>query len=100
MLIETDLIERAGEKEQLIRSLLVHPLIQEIRSAGLMIAVELPNEEVHRKVIEYSWQHGLMVDWFLFNHRAIRISPPLVIEEQDIRKACSILIEALDFASK
>ena len=41
-------------------------------------------------------KNGLITDWFLFNAEAIRIAPPLIITETEIKEACSILINAID----
>jgi 4-aminobutyrate aminotransferase-like enzyme len=43
---------------------------------------------------------GLITDWFLFNDACIRIAPPLIITEEEIRKACAILLEAIDETSR
>ena len=35
---------------------------------------------------------------FLFNDRSFRLAPPLIINEEQIRKGCAILLEAMDYA--
>ncbi len=95
-LLETDLIQQVPQKEALFRSLLVHPQILEVRSAGLLMAVDLGNFDKVQKVIQYCLQAGVLVDWFLFNSDSIRLAPPLIIEEAEIRTACRILLEAMD----
>lgn len=95
-LTETDLIEQVPGKAELFRSLLVHPAIQEVRSAGLWMAVELKDFSTVQQVITHCLERGLITDWFLFNDRCLRIAPPLVITEEEIRRACAILLEALD----
>lgn len=95
VLLESDLIARVAEKEQLFRKLLVHPGIQELRSAGLWLAVDLGNAALVQQVIGYCLKQGLITDWFLFNDRCLRIAPPLTIGEEAIRFACSVILEAL-----
>ena len=95
-LLETDYIKQVESKAQLLRELLVHPKIKEVRNAGLMMAVELESFEEVEKVIKHSIANGLIIDWFLFNSHSIRIAPPLIISEEEIRTACGILLEALD----
>jgi acetylornithine/succinyldiaminopimelate/putrescine aminotransferase len=95
-LLETDLIQQVPQKEALFRSLLVHKQILEVRSAGLLMAVDLGDFDKVQKVIQYCLQAGVLVDWFLFNSESIRLAPPLVIEEAEIRTACQILLAALD----
>jgi len=41
-------------------------------------------------------KNGLVTDWFLFNAEAIRIAPPLNINEDEILKSCTILLAAID----
>lgn len=96
--LETDYIQQVKTKANLFKELLVHPKIKEIRNAGLMMAVQLDSFEQVEQVIKYSSDHGLIVDWFLFNNHSLRIAPPLIIEEEEIRTACRILLEALDFS--
>ncbi|MEM9823067.1 MAG: aspartate aminotransferase family protein [Bacteroidota bacterium] len=99
-LLETDLIAQVKPKADLIRSLLQHPAIIDIRNAGLMMAVELKDFDFVQRVIQYCLKQGLIVDWFLFNDRSIRIAPPLIIEEVEIRQACRILLEGIDRAAQ
>ena len=39
---------------------------------------------------------GLIVFWLLWEKKAVRLSPPLIIKEKDIRKGCAIIREVLD----
>jgi acetylornithine/succinyldiaminopimelate/putrescine aminotransferase len=95
-LLETDLISQVKAKEQLFRSLLVHPAIVEVRSAGLWLAVELPDFDFVQGVIRHCLQEGLITDWFLFNSHALRIAPPLIIKEEEIRWACRVILEGIE----
>jgi len=97
-LLESDLIAQVAAKAALFRSLLQHPAIIDIRNAGLMMAVELKDFDFVQKVIHHCLENGLIVDWFLFNDRSVRIAPPLIIEEAEIRQACHILLNAIDIA--
>jgi acetylornithine/succinyldiaminopimelate/putrescine aminotransferase len=92
-------IQEVKTKEALFKSLLQHPEIKEVRSAGLMIAVELRDFDFLQKVINRCMQRGLITDWFLFNNRSMRIAPPLIINETEIRWACSIILEAINFCT-
>ncbi len=95
-LLETDLIAQVPAKEILFKTLLVHPKIKAVRSAGLWLAVELDSFEVLQKVIHACLHEGLITDWFLFNNRSLRIAPPLIISEEEIRWACEIILQAID----
>ena len=90
------LIEDTLEKEQLIRSLLKHPLIKEIRGKGLMLAALVESPEIAAKIIHRCLANGLILFFLLFEGRAIRITPPLTISKKEISKGCKILLETLD----
>lgn len=93
---ESDLMSRALEKEQLIRKHLKHPLIQEIRGKGLMLAALTPSAEITNQLILEAQDKGLILFWLLFETKAIRITPPLTTSNEDIIKGCGIIIAILN----
>lgn len=93
-----DLIEKVLEKEKLFKSLLVHPIIKEVRSSGLMMAVELTKRKYLKHVVSKSIEIGALIDYFLFNNRSFRLAPPLIISNEQIKMACKILLQAMDYA--
>lgn len=93
---EEELWKRPLEGEKLFRELLVHPLIAEVRGRGFMLAVQLDTFERVQKVIEYCLEHGVITDWFLFNDTSLRLSPPLIITDDEIRRACEVIVEGID----
>jgi acetylornithine/succinyldiaminopimelate/putrescine aminotransferase len=98
-ILDTSLYSEVQKKEKLILSLLKHPIIKEIRSSGLMMAVELTKRKYLKHVVGKAFELGALVDYFLFNDRSFRLAPPLIINEEQIRKGCSILLEAMDYAA-
>lgn len=94
-LLESGLISKVKHKEKLFRELLVHPKIKALRSAGLLMALELGSFELVQAVIKECLEKGVIIDWFLFNNRSLRIAPPLNIEDLDIKKVCTIILEAI-----
>lgn len=95
-LLAERMIDGVFEKEKLFLSLLKHPKIKTVRSRGLMLAVEVEDFPSAKKVIDYCIANGMITDWFLFASNAIRFVPPLIISEEEIRKACAILLAGLD----
>lgn len=93
---ETGLMEHIQLKEQLFRSYLIHPLITEVRGRGLMLAIMTEDPEITNEVILKCHDRGLILFWLLFEKRAIRITPPLTVSEDEIREGCTILLEVLD----
>ena len=98
--VESDLIPKTLEKEQLFRKLLVHPLITEIRGKGLMLALILPSEDITNTVILQCQEHGLILFWLLFEPKAVRITPPLTISNEEIIKGCHIIMDVLNAIEK
>jgi acetylornithine/N-succinyldiaminopimelate aminotransferase len=96
VLLKEKLHKKAGKKEKIFRALLRHSAIKEIRGKGLMLALEFNNEELCKKVIEKCLKKGIIVDWFLFCPTAMRIAPPLIINEKEIKQACSVIISAIN----
>tara|TARA_R100001369_G_scaffold92526_2_gene138121 strand:+ start:7563 stop:8744 length:1182 start_codon:yes stop_codon:yes gene_type:complete len=93
---ESNLIEESLEKEALFRELLQHPSIKEIRGKGLMLALIMEKPEVANEVILKCAEKGLILFWLLFEPNAIRISPPLTINNQEISLGCALILEVLD----
>ena len=97
---ETNLMEEALEKEKLFRTLLVHPLIKDIRGKGLMLAAMTESAEITNEVILKCQERGLILFWLLFEGCAVRITPPLTLNNEEIRKGCGIIIEVLNEIEK
>jgi len=97
-LLDEKIVDTVLQKEKWIHENLVHPIIKEIRSDGLIMAVELSKRKYLKHVVAKCFELGLLVDWFLFNNRSFRLAPPLIINEEEIKKACGIFKEAMDFA--
>jgi acetylornithine/succinyldiaminopimelate/putrescine aminotransferase len=95
VLLEEDMFASVKEKESLFKLLLIHPKIKSINSFGLWMAVEFENFDQCKKVIDACIESGVLSDWFLFASACLRISPPLIISEDQIRKACQIILEAI-----
>lgn len=93
---QTNLIQETLEKEALIRKHLQHPLIKEIRGKGLMLAALVENTDVCNEIILKSQDKGLILFWLLFEPKAIRITPPLTISNQEIIDGCNIIKSILN----
>ncbi|MGM5469928.1 aspartate aminotransferase family protein [Flavobacteriaceae bacterium LMO-SS05] len=97
---ESDIMEKTIEKEQLIRKHLVHPLIKEIRGRGLMLAALTPSADITNQVVLKCQDEGLILFWLLFEPKAIRITPPLTISNEEIIKGCQVITQVLDSISR
>ena len=94
-LLDEEMMVAIKEKEAMFRSLLVNPAIRSVNSYGLWMAVEFESFEACKKVIDSCIQNGVISDWFLFAANCLRISPPLMITESQIRQACQIILKAI-----
>ena len=83
---------RAGA---LFKELLVHPRIEDVRGEGLMLAVDLGDAALVQRVVHGCLAQGVLGFWFLSCPTAFRIAPPLVITEEEVRKACGVVMECL-----
>ena len=92
VLFNEKLVDSIPQKEKLFLELLVHPAIKNVRSAGLLIAVEFEDFETNKRVIDACIELGLLTDWFLFASNCLRIAPPLTIEQGEIREICRIIL--------
>lgn len=95
-LLDEKIIESIPEKEKLLRALLIHDKIKEIRGIGLFFAVDLGDSELVQRLIQKLLKGGIVVDWFLFDSKSIRIAPPLIISKEQINTACNKITKALD----
>tara|TARA_B110000046_G_scaffold35749_2_gene39038 strand:- start:3619 stop:4803 length:1185 start_codon:yes stop_codon:yes gene_type:complete len=92
---EEQLLNALPAKAQLFEELLQHQEINEVRQLGLMMAIELENEEKVQQVVLKGLEKGVLIFWFLSTPNAFRLAPPLNISEQEIREGCQTILELL-----
>ncbi|MCU0379885.1 MAG: aminotransferase class III-fold pyridoxal phosphate-dependent enzyme [Chitinophagaceae bacterium] len=97
-LLEENRIGDVMEKSSLLQEELRHPLVREIRAAGLLMAVEFDSFETNKKVLDICLENGVLSDWFLFAPECMRIAPPLVITREEIRHAGMVFRHACEQA--
>jgi acetylornithine/succinyldiaminopimelate/putrescine aminotransferase len=86
---DEQLYQTANDKALLFESLLADlPLVKEFRKRGLMMALEFGDRQLNFEVIHQCLQRGILTDWFLFCDTAMRLAPPLIISEEEIRTVC------------
>ncbi|MEN6618665.1 MAG: aspartate aminotransferase family protein [Rikenellaceae bacterium] len=93
-----NLVEKRSE--QFAHAIGKHPLVKEIRASGLLIAVDLDNEEYARRILHMLIEEGVLSDWFLLCPTAFRIAPPLCISEDEVDYAVERIIRVLDKLKK
>jgi 4-aminobutyrate aminotransferase len=83
-----------------------HPLVGDVRGRGLMIGIELVKDKTTRepatalrnRVETLAFEHGLMM--LGCGETSLRLSPPLIVNEQEATVALDILEEALTLVEK
>ncbi len=95
VILEENLLEKVKSKAQIFRELLVHEKIKEVRNQGLMMAVEFEDFDTLKPIIDRAILKGVITDWFLFCDNSMRIAPPLIITEEEIRMACEMILAAI-----
>ena len=96
VLKKSDLIAEVEAKGKLFEAKLKHYKIKEIRRKGLMLALDLGDFDLVLKVIHRAMEKGIILDWFLWNEKSIRLAPPLIITKEELQKAAEILVGILD----
>jgi acetylornithine/N-succinyldiaminopimelate aminotransferase len=94
--IEEQLIDRIIEKEKIFKAKLIHPHIKEIRGIGLLLAIQFDSFESNKNIIDCCIKNGLISDWFLFCDNAMRLAPPLIINDEEIEESCEIILKSID----
>ncbi len=96
VLTESSLLPDTLDKEKVFRKELVHPKIKEIRGKGLMLALLMETPEMADRLVLEAKANNLILFWLLFEKKAVRISPPLTISNEEIQKGCRIIRNILD----
>lgn len=93
---EENLIVDVHEKGALMNQLLSHSLVKEIRQIGLMLAIDLENEEITQQVVEGCMEKGIIAFWFLSCPASFRLAPPLTITLEEIETVCGVICKVFD----
>lgn len=92
--IDFNEVERLGE---LLASIIGQSEeIKEIRRSGMLFAFDMVSFERVEKVVNACLEKGLISFWFLSHPYSFRLSPPLTISEEEIVKAGSLILEAIN----
>jgi 4-aminobutyrate aminotransferase len=70
------------------------PHVTDVRGLGLMLALELKTPELANKLVQSAFERGLLL--LTAGTRAVRISPPLVLDAEEAATGLEIIAAALD----
>jgi 4-aminobutyrate aminotransferase len=71
-----------------------HQDVTDVRGRGLMVALELKTPELANRLVQSAFERGLLL--LTAGNRAVRISPPLVLTEDEAATGLEIIASALD----
>ena len=96
VLLESNCINEVKNKEAFLVSCLAHPSIKRINHFGLWASLQFNSAETAQSIIHDCVKKGCITDWFLFAPDCLRIAPPLIIRESEIKDACDIMLAAIN----
>jgi acetylornithine/N-succinyldiaminopimelate aminotransferase len=95
-ILDKNLLSESLRKESIIRKHLQHPSIIEIRGKGLMLAALVETPDLAAKIILKCLDKGLILFFLLFEARAMRITPPLTISDEELIAGCDIILDVIE----
>ena len=90
------IMNKINSKEKLFRKYLKHPLIKKINGRGLMLALILQKSSIADYLVKDCLKNGLILFWLLWEKKAVRITPPLTIQNNQIKLGCQIILNTLN----
>ena len=96
VLLENNYINQINIKSELFLQLLPHRLIKKINHCGLWFALHFENQDLAFKVIQECIMAGMITDCFVFAPNCLRIAPPLIINEEEIKWVVNQIHKVLD----
>ncbi|MCX8471353.1 MAG: aspartate aminotransferase family protein [Chitinophagaceae bacterium] len=94
-LLKKNIIAEVENKGALLEKLLTDKGIKCIRRKGLWMALFFTDYETTKKIVDACIAKGVFTDWFLFASNALRISPPLIITEEQIVAMADVIGESV-----
>lgn len=100
MIFEKQLMRRSEQLGQFMKITLhelldSNHLVKHIRGLGLMIELELENEEIANSIHNAACKKGLITGTGRIRKNIIRLTPPIIISGEIAELACKILAEAI-----
>jgi len=96
ILLNDGLAAQVKEKEALFVAQLQHSSIRQLNHFGLWASLKFQDNETAQNIIHACVENGCITDWFLFAPDHLRIAPPLTIQPEQIRNACSVIINCIN----
>ncbi len=72
---------------------LVGPIVRSVRGKGLLLGIELASSELTQEFCRIAFARGLILNWTLHRDTVVRLTPPLVITDEESERALGILAD-------
>jgi acetylornithine/succinyldiaminopimelate/putrescine aminotransferase len=95
-LISNELLENVVTVGNYLKKELSENLDLKVYGKGFLLSAELNFFERVLECTEFCKKHGVLIDWFLFNDKRIRIAPPLIFTIEHADALISTLKKYLD----
>ncbi len=96
VLLKGNYINEVKRKEKILEENLAHPSIISHHSCGLWMSLQFSSDELNRTIIHQCIQNGLITDWFLFAPDRLRIAPPLIITDDQLKEVCATILKSIN----
>lgn len=96
VLINEEWVHKVADNQAHLKNLLQQYGFINSNVFGLWAAVNFDSFTTNKKIIDYCISQGVFTDWFLFNAKALRISPPLIIHKNQLTTALQTMARGLD----
>jgi len=98
-ILDKEYLSESLRKEKIIKKHLQHSAIKEIRGKGLMLVAIVESPELAAKIVLKCLDRGLILFFLLFEAKAMRITPPLTISDEELIAGCKIILEVIEEVS-
>jgi len=95
-LLDEKLIDTVQAKQNFLLQHLQSKHIKAIHYFGLWFAIQFNSIEITHNVIKKCIEKGLITDWFVFAADCLRIAPPLILTEDELKNICEIILSSID----
>lgn len=96
ILLAGDFEPKATRIAEIAREMLHGNGIVEVRGLGAMLGLQLRDAELTQKVVQHCFENEIILGWTLHSNSLIRIAPPLIIEEVDLKSSFETILEAVN----
>jgi acetylornithine/succinyldiaminopimelate/putrescine aminotransferase len=96
VMLREKMIDTVKAKEKILLEKLQHPAIISRQHCGLWMSLQFASAELNQRIVHQCIHNGLITDWFIFAPDRLRIAPPLIISENELREVCATILRSIN----